>query len=158
MRAMTPEEMDRLIRRAEWATICATQPDGTPYAIEATPFWLDETVCFMINPRGGVARCVQANPKVLVKFTLADNGLLNWAGVSCHGSGGFDPDPDARRRGWRELGRVTDTDYSKAASALKKPDRSPLFRVRVESVTGRCSAKRDEPCLLVDEETPGVPR
>ncbi len=148
MRPMTHEEMERLVARAEWACICVTEPDGTPYAIEATPFHLDGDICFMINPRGGVYKCVRTNPKVLVKFTLAEPGLGHWAGVSCRGRGEFDPDEDALRQGWRELGRIMRTDYSDVASRLNKPTRSPLFRVRVESLTGRCSAAKGESCVL----------
>ncbi len=149
MRPMTQEEMEHLIHQTEWGTICVTEPDGTPYAIEATPFRLGEDICFMINPRGGVYRCIQANPKVLIKFTISEPGLGQWAGVSCHGHGEFDPAPDALRLGWKELGKIMDMDYSKAASVFNNPTRSPLFRVNVGSVTGRCSATREEPCRLV---------
>ncbi|MGE4292638.1 MAG: pyridoxamine 5'-phosphate oxidase family protein [Desulfovibrio sp.] len=145
MRGMSEEEMRELVRRAEWATICAVDPDGSPYAIEATPFFLGQDICFMINPRGGIYRCVTVNERVLVKFTLTVPGLEHWAGVSCMGRGGFDPDLAARSEGWRVLGERLNEDYSKAAQALNKPGRSPLFRVRVEAMTGRCSAKQGEP-------------
>ena len=145
MRPMLPDEMEYLVRQAEWATICVTEADGTPYAIEATPFRLEEDICFMINPRGGVHRCVRSNPRTLIKFTMAEPGLARWAGVSCVGFGRFDPDPEARVRGWSELGRIMNVDYSKAAATLCKPTRSPLFRVRVDSMTGRCSATQGQP-------------
>ncbi len=154
MRAMTQEEMERLVGLSEWATICVSGPDGTPYAIEATPFRLEEDICFMINPRGGVYRCIQSNPKVLVKFTKTQSGLGHWAGVSCHGQGRFDPNIEALRRGWKKLGKIMNEDYSKVASVLNKPTRSPLFRVRVESVTGRCSAVSGEPCTLIGASAP----
>ena len=141
MRTMSDEEMRQVMRLCRWATICSVDPEGAPYAIEATPFHDGEDVCFMINPRGGTWRNVQANPKVLLKFTLASSGLLWWAGVSCHGRGGFDTDPESIRRGWALLGEVMKQDYSRFAEKFcANPERSPLFRVAVRSITGRCSA------------------
>jgi hypothetical protein len=139
---MIPDDMRELVRLCNWATICAVTPDGEPYAIEATPFFLGEDVCFMINPRGGIRRCMLHCSRVRLKFTWAAPDLSGWAGVSCFGQGGFDPDPEARLRGWAELGRVMGADYSRAANSLNKPDRSPLFRVRVQEMTGRCSSRR----------------
>lgn len=141
MRIMSDEEMRQVMRLCRWATICSVDPEGAPYAIEATPFHDGEDVCFMINPRGGTWRNVQANPRVLLKFTLASPGLLWWAGVSCHGRGGFDTDPANIRQGWALLGEVMKQDYSRFAERFcANPERSPLFRVEVRAITGRCSA------------------
>ncbi|MEF2146361.1 MAG: hypothetical protein V3573_13025 [Desulfovibrionaceae bacterium] len=139
MRKMTQAEMTQLIHESKWATICATGLDGSPYAIEATPFFMDEDICFMINPRGGVYRCMARGDMVLVKFTDASPDLRLWGGVSCRGRGTFVRDANVRKEGWRLLGLVMGQDYSKASEVLDKEDRSPLFRIRVETMTGRCS-------------------
>lgn len=140
MRRMSANEMQAVVGRAKWATICAVDSQARPYAIEATPFELDGEVCFMINPRGGVARCLDGNARVLLKYTLASPDVSQWAGVSCQGLGRFDPESDALRRGWATLGQRLGVDYSAQAERFTAGKRgSPLFRVRVEEMTGRCS-------------------
>lgn len=149
MRVMTPEEMETAIQRCNWATICTADPEGTPYAIEATPFRMDACHCFMINPRGGTWKNLRSNPRVLLKYTLTNKDLSLWAGISCHGKGEFLMNEEALLQGWRLLAEVMGTDYSQAAATFCRcTDRSPLFRVRVESMTGRCSAGKDMPLIL----------
>lgn len=163
MREMTDAEMRAMVARARWATICTASPDGEPYAVEATPYREGDEVCFMINPRGGTWRNLypmgadaghgpgldatagagshSGGGRVLLKFTLTNRALTWWAGVSCYGTGWFDTDPQAIRRGFRLLGEVMGSDYSGAGERFAAaPDRSPLLRVRVERMTGRCSA------------------
>ena len=140
MRRMSAHEMQALVSRAKWATICAVDPQARPYAIEATPFELDGDICFMINPRGGVARCLAENARVLLKYTLASPDVVQWAGVSCQGLGRFDPEAEALGQGWEALGQRLGVDYSAQAERFTASKRSsPLFRVRVEEMTGRCS-------------------
>lgn len=93
----------------------------------------------------GAVRCgAGSHPgggRVLLKFTLTNRALTWWAGVSCYGTGWFDSDPQAIRRGFRLLGEVMGSDYSGAGERFAAaPGRSPLLRVRVERMTGRCSA------------------
>lgn len=164
MREMTDAEMHTLVARARWATICTASPDGEPYAVEATPYREGDEVCFMINPRGGTWRNLYSmghdagreaeqygvrdhsgGGRVLLKFTLTNRALTWWAGVSCHGTGRFDTDPEAIRRGFRLLGEVMASDYSGAGERFAAtPDNSPLLRVRVERMTGRCSVTESE--------------
>jgi nitroimidazol reductase NimA-like FMN-containing flavoprotein (pyridoxamine 5'-phosphate oxidase superfamily) len=146
---MTPEEMSLVISRCRWATICSVCEDATPYAIEATPFFMGNAHCFMINPRGGTWKNLRANPQVLLKYTLATDDLSVWAGVSCRGPGEFVHDADALREGWGLLGKVMGADYSLAAEKFARcTDRSPLFRVAVETMTGRCGAAKNEDLVL----------
>ncbi len=144
MRVMTRQEMEDVIRRCNWATICTVTPEGFPYAIEATPFHMDGCHCFMINPRGVTWKNMLENHHVLLKYTLAHADLSVWAGVSCFGAGEFVFEAATVREGWRLLGRVMGADYSRAAGTFAGlKDRSPLFRVRVEEMTGRCSAAKE---------------
>lgn len=145
MREMTADEMRLILDRCNWATICTCSESGAPYAVEATPYRDGDDYCFMINPRGGTWANVQANPNVLLKFTLTSRNLSWWAGVSCHGTGAFEYDPQAIRDGFAALGEVMGQDYSAAGERFAgMPDRSPLFRVRVSDITGRCSAAEGE--------------
>lgn len=149
MRVMTPEEMDGVIARCNWATICTVGEDANPYAIEATPFHMDGCHCFMINPRGGTWKNLRHNSRVLLKYTLTSPDLRFWAGVSCLGEGEFVLDRDKLLEGWRLLGKVMNTDYSDAASHFAHcKDRSPLFMVRFHTRTGRCSAAKGAPLGL----------
>ncbi len=149
MREMTSEEMEQALRRCNWATICSVTPHGYPYAIEATPFRMDGCHCFMINPRGVTWENMRENPHVFLKYTLTNADLSLWAGVSCFGKGEFVIDEAALREGWRLLGEVMGTDYSRAANSFARlKDRSPLFRVEVVKTTGRCSAAKGAPLDL----------
>jgi hypothetical protein len=143
---MTPEEIDILAVKAKWATIVTVSPDGRPYAIEATPFFMDDSVCFMINPDGATRWNLESNNRVLLKITFASKDVSMWAGVSLEGTGAFSRDPDVIVRGWRALGALMDEDYSDSAAKFSKtPERSPLLMVRVDGKSGRCSAKPGEP-------------
>ncbi len=149
MRELTGEEATALMGRCNWATICTVTAAGLPYAVEATPFTMDEYICFMINPRGGTWTNLQHSDRVLLKYTLAAADLSFWAGVSCFGRGDFLKDEAALREGWRLLGEVMGTDYSRAAETFARcQERTPLFRVRVEEVTGRCSGPKGESLRL----------
>ena len=87
MRKMTASEMEKAVRSCRWASICTVMPEGKPYAIEATPFFDGDRICFMINPHGVTAHNIQSNPNVLLKFTQTNPDLSNWLGVSCFGRG-----------------------------------------------------------------------
>jgi len=168
VREMTDAEMRALVARVRWATICTVSPGGEPYAVEATPYREGDEVCFMINPRGTTWRNLcgaghdaglahgrgagqdgadapSGGGRVLLKFTLTNRTLTWWAGVSCYGKGRFDSDPQAIRRGFRLLGDVMTSDYSGVGEQFAAtPGRSPLLRVRVERMTGRCSVDEDQ--------------
>ncbi|MDR3153873.1 MAG: pyridoxamine 5'-phosphate oxidase family protein [Deltaproteobacteria bacterium] len=145
MRALTPEEIDKLARKAKWATIVTVSPDGSPYAIEATPFFLGDAVCFMINPNGGTRRNIDRLDRVLLKITFASRDLSLWAGVSLEGTGSFSADPETIVKGWAALGEVMGEDYARAAERFSQtPERSPLFMVKVDGSSGRCSARAGE--------------
>jgi len=145
MRKMTASEMEKVVKSCMWAAICTVTPEGKPYAIEATPFFDGDRICFMINPRGSTAHNIQKNTDVLLKFTQTSPDLSNWLGVSCFGQGFFVRKVKDIRRGWELLGRVMKTNYSMAAEKYSaNPERSPLFCVKVAKITGRSSAKAGE--------------
>jgi hypothetical protein len=142
---MTENEIDKLVSDSNWATIITVNPDGSPYAIEATPFDLEGEVCFMINPNGTTKKNIENSKAVLLKYTLAGKDLTVWAGVSLMGTGGFVHDPERISKGWDRLGKVMGADYSEVSlKFVKNPERSPLFAVKVREKTGRCSAKAGE--------------
>ena len=144
MRVMTTQEMQIVVQKCKWATICTVDPQGRPYAVEATPYLDGQDTCFLINPRGGTWRSLQHSDYVLLKYTLTSRDLHWWAGVSGHGLGRFDPDPVAIKRGFDLLGAVMQADYSKAGDYhAGRTGRSPLLRISVREYTGRYSAGAD---------------
>lgn len=146
MRRMSKEEILQTIKACNWATICTCSEAGEPYAVEATPFYINGATGFMINPRGGTWRNLQNNTKVLLKYTLTAPDLSGWIGVSCTGEGAFITDPEAIREGWKLLGEVMGQDYSGAAEKFsKKTSHSPFLSVKVRSMSGRCSAPKEGP-------------
>lgn len=153
MRAMTEPEMEEVIQGAKWVTICTVDSNGSPYAVEATPFVLDDgRICCMINPRGGTWRNLQHSNKVLLKYTITTPELSPWIGVSCFGTGAFEQNTYMIREGWEKLGKIMNQDYSTAANSFCKiPQRTPLFTVTVTEKTGRCSAKADENLAIPQE-------
>lgn len=144
MRPMREEEMRCVVARAKWATICTVDESGGPYAIEATPFLMEDCVCFMISPRGGTFKSVSVSDRVLLKFTLTWDDMAGWAGVSCFGRGRFVADDALLARGWRLLGQALGQDFSAALARFAGKAESPLFMVGVERMTGRCSARAGE--------------
>ncbi|MDR0622084.1 MAG: hypothetical protein LBJ61_09440 [Deltaproteobacteria bacterium] len=146
MRTLTAEEIIQITRKAMWATVITVRPDGVPFAIEATPFDTETETCFMINPNGGTSKNLKASNHVLLKYTFTTQGLKDWMGISCLGSGRFVHEPDEIRLGWDLLGQVMKQDFSSAADKFcKTPERSPMMAVKIHSRTGRCSAKNGEP-------------
>jgi hypothetical protein len=142
---MTESEINRAIGTIKWASIVTVREDGRPYAIEATPFLMNEQICFMINPNGTTKKNLDHSDKVLIKFTAATKDLEHWLGVSCQGTGKFIHESGPIDQGWALLGQVMGADYSKAAEKFKlTPERSPMLAVTVTEKTGRCSARAGE--------------
>ncbi len=143
---MTPEEMQSVIEHQHWATICTVSPDDKPYAVEATPFLLEpDCIGFMINPNGTTRKNLLQHPDILIKYTYSSADLADWAGVSCFGTGSFCEDKDTIAKGWQLLGKIMQTDYSKAAERfLDGLMPSPLLLAKISQTTGRCSAKPKE--------------
>lgn len=146
MRRMNQDEMDGVVSKLKWASICTVDGDGKPYAVEATPFFCENDICFMINPKGTTAKNLAGDENVLLKYTYAGDDLAEWAGVSLFGRGSFEHDPVKIRQGWSDLGAVMGADYGAAADKFcAVPENSPMLRVRIEKMTGRCSARVNEP-------------
>ncbi|MDR2349014.1 MAG: hypothetical protein LBF41_00110 [Deltaproteobacteria bacterium] len=153
MRAMKENEIDRLTDVSKWANIITTSPDGYPYAIEATPFKINGDIGFMISPKGGTSKNLVHSNKVLLKYTLASNDLEFWAGASLFGEGSYVRDPELIGKGWKLLGEIMGADYSTVAQKfIKNPENSPLFVVKVNNKTSRCSAKAGEE-FKIDDKT-----
>ncbi|MDR1083480.1 MAG: hypothetical protein LBP22_01170 [Deltaproteobacteria bacterium] len=145
MRALTQEEILKVVKKNIWATIITVRSDGVPYAIEATPFETETETCFMINPNGTTARNLKTSDHVLLKYTMASGDLEEWIGISCLGTGRFVHEKDEIVEGWRLLGLVLGLDFSSAADRFAKtPERSPMLAVKVHQRTGRCSFRPGE--------------
>ncbi|MDR1487655.1 MAG: hypothetical protein LBT62_06680 [Deltaproteobacteria bacterium] len=145
MRALTPKEIDETIDSLNWATIITVKPDGQPYAIEATPFFMDDKICFMINPKGTTKKNLDHSDHVLLKYTTVSQSLDKWCGISCFGRGGFVSEVTKIARGWELLGKVMGADYSAvSAKFVKHPENTPLLMVSVLEKTGRCNWKIGE--------------
>jgi nitroimidazol reductase NimA-like FMN-containing flavoprotein (pyridoxamine 5'-phosphate oxidase superfamily) len=140
MRKMTHQEIWDLVNSSKWATICTISPEGRPYAIEATHFVIDQSLGFMINPRGQTMRNIEGRPDVLLKIARAADDLSSWAGVSLFGAARCVVEPEAIAEGWRLLEAVTGEDYSKAAEKFISAGRaSPYLLCKITKCTGRCS-------------------
>ncbi len=140
MRNLTENEIETIVKRSKWATICTVTPKGEPYAIEATYFIDGSSLGFMINPRGTTMRNLSENAALVLKITVADDTLLSWAGVSLFGIGRNVADLDLVRKGWRRLEDVMKADYSLAAEKFTASGRpSPYLRCSVLRCSGRCS-------------------
>lgn len=141
MRKMTENEINELVLRSNWATICTVTPDGYPYAIEATYFMNGQSLGFMINPRGCTMCNIVKNSNLLLKITQTNQSLSEWAGVSLFGTGRNITDPNEIQKGWQLLSKVMDTDYSQVAKKFTVPDRpSPYLMCSIAKRTGRCSS------------------
>jgi nitroimidazol reductase NimA-like FMN-containing flavoprotein (pyridoxamine 5'-phosphate oxidase superfamily) len=140
MRKMTEIEINDLVQKSNWATICTVTPEGLPYAVEATYFIDGDYIGFMINPRGRTMQNLVQNPNLLLKITRTNDDLSEWAGVSLFGTGQNITDSAKIRKGWDLLAIVMNTDYSHVAKKFTETNRlSPYLRCRITRRTGRCS-------------------
>jgi hypothetical protein len=141
MRKLKEQEIGKIVQKSNWATICTASLDGKVYAIEATYFIIDDnTVGFMINPKGQTMKNVAVNPELLLKITVANKNLSYWAGVSLFGTGQKITEPQEIERGWNLLGKIMKTDYSKSLEKFKNAGaNSPFLLCRIIERTGRCS-------------------
>jgi nitroimidazol reductase NimA-like FMN-containing flavoprotein (pyridoxamine 5'-phosphate oxidase superfamily) len=140
MREMSENEIKEMVQKSKWASICTVTPNGKPYAVEATYFLDGEDLCFMINPRGTTMNNIQANPEVLLKITMVNKSLSCWYGISLFAKAGRESRPEKIIEGWELLGRVMNSDYSKAAKKFSNPDvLSPFLRCKICRITGRAS-------------------
>ena len=142
MRKMNEQEIRQTLWIRKWSTICTLTPGQTPYAIEATYFMPDKNhMNFMINPWGTTVGNILKNPHVLLKVTLADFDLSHWIGVSVFGIARMESSPERILQGWQLLGQVMNADYGRAAEKfVQASEKSPLLSVKIQELTGRCSA------------------
>ena len=141
MRKLKEQEINDIVKKANWATICTASKDGKPYAIEATYFIIDDTeIGFMINPRGQTMKNIAVNPQLLLKVTFASKDLSYWVGVTLFGTGQKVTDPAQIEQGWHLLGKIMKSDYSQALEKFKNAgENSPFLRCRITERTGRGS-------------------
>ncbi len=141
MRKLEQNEINNIVKKSNWATICTSSLSGRVYAIEATYFIIDgQTVGFMINPRGQTMINIAVNPHLLLKITVASKNLSHWAGVSLFGTGQKITEPQEIENGWQLLGKIMKNDYTKAVEKFKNAGtNSPFLKCRITERTGRCS-------------------
>lgn len=100
---------------------------------------------FRVNPQEATAKNITKNRKVLLKITYADKAMDRWVGIFCFGSACFESNITAIRKGWELLGKAMNTAYAHmAAKFCRKVRPSPYLRVRINQMTGRCSAFTNE--------------
>ncbi len=147
MRNMTSEEILLTLDHGNWASICTVDEDNAPFAIEATYFLPAENrIGFMINPKGTTMKNISINPKVLLKITFTNKDLSCWLGASFFGTARAVRDSVQMTSGWEKLGKVMNSDYSKAAEKFCRPDTpSPFLEITVDKMTGKCSHRQNEP-------------
>lgn len=144
MRKMTEPEMRALVASCNWATICTVSPEQKPYAIEATPFPLDNYVAFMINPRGTTCANIQANTNVLLKYNITEPDLAKWAAVSCYGKAKLIADRELLNRGIEQLAQLISPEMAAMAKKFcDRPKPAPLLLVTVTEMTGRCNVPKE---------------
>ena len=138
MRKMKQEEIEKILKKQNWATICSVDKECNPYAIEATYFIKEDgSINFMINPKGTTMTNIKLNNNVLLKISRASASLSEWFGISCFGKAFNILDKKEIEEGWNLLGKVMKQDYKAAKEKFAKPSSlSPLLSVKVERISG----------------------
>jgi nitroimidazol reductase NimA-like FMN-containing flavoprotein (pyridoxamine 5'-phosphate oxidase superfamily) len=148
MRKMTKQEMTDLVQEHNLATLCTVDEDGSPYAVEFNYFLLGGDVCGLLKPRGNTARNIAGNARVCVKICRTDDACRAYRAVSCFGTGAFVQDPEMVLRGWdllEERLKLPKGTYAPFKEKFeRKRNKYPLFRMRIERMTGVTSLKKGE--------------
>jgi len=154
MRKMKKKEMEDFIREHTWTTLCTVDTKGNPYAVEFTYFLLDGDIYGLLKPMGRTAANLAFNERVCLKMCRTDERCRSYIAVSCFGRGGFVQEPENVLRGWdlleERLGLPPGTYDPFKERFRRKRKKYPLFRARVESMTGIASAGAPEGTVPTD--------
>ncbi len=146
MRKMTQKEIKDFVDNHTWATLCTVSAEGNPYAIEFSYFMLDGCICGLIKPKGTTAAHIAHNPKVCLKMCKTDDSNREFTAASCFGRAEFVDDPEGVLKGWdlleKRLKLPEGTYGIYKEKFMKKKNKYPLFRVKIENMTGITTAKK----------------
>lgn len=138
MKKMSDEEIEELLAGFGWATLCMTDPDGKPYAIEFSFFLDHDDICGLVHPRGRAVACLAANPAVCVKICDSDAQCKSYRVASCFGIATIEKltDPDEVAWAWDRLEEYLDLmngEYSQYKERYLSSGRAlPLLRIIVD--------------------------
>jgi len=142
MRDMTREEIDKLIKEWTWGTLMVVDGD-VPYGVEVA-YYTDGNYIYMISsPSGRTAHCFKRNPKVAFKICDTDLKFKRWRAVIVEGKIEKVKNKEdiltAFKLLSKRMGRA-EGHYEKIAEKhSNEPEKSPVHRIPIEVVGGRCN-------------------
>jgi len=141
MRDMKPEEIEEVLKRCEWGTLCTVDEEDKPYAIEYCFDYHDGAIWGVINPKGTSAKNLAQNSNVL--FKVIDYKKVDyWWAISCFGRAEFLRTFDDVEKGFKLIEkklRLEEGRFDKYIEKFRnKPENSPTLRITIEKKTGRC--------------------
>lgn len=138
---LTQDDIKALIERHTWGTIVTVNDDGTPYAIECTFFLINGDICSLINPHGTTARNIARDNRVLFKVCESDALSRQYQAASYYGKAEYVQDKDVLSNAWdvleQRLNLEPGTYGVHKAKFVDPTKKSPLFRLKIEKITGR---------------------
>jgi len=142
MREMTREEMDRLINEWTWGTLMVVDGDK-PYGVEVA-YYTDGKYIYMISsPLGRTAKCFMKNPNVAFKICDTDLKFKSWRAVIIEGKIEKVTNKEDILKAFKllakRMGRREDHYDKVAEKHSNNPEKSPVHRIRIETVGGRCN-------------------
>ena len=142
MRDMTRKEIDQLINEWTWGTLLVVD-ENKPYGVEVAYYTDGEYIYMISSPVGRTAKCFTKNPNVAFKICDTDLKFKRWMAVIVEGKIEKVIRKEdivkafsllAKRMGRRE------NHYNEVAEKhSNNPEKSPVHRIRIETVGGRCS-------------------
>ena len=146
MRKMNQGEIKDFVGNHTWTTLCTASAEGNPYAIEFNYFMMDGWICGLIKPKGTTAAHIAHNPKVCLKMCRTDDSCREFTAVSCFGRAEFVDDPEGVLKGWdllEERLKLPKGAYTKYKEKfMRKKNKYPLFRAKIEKMTGITTVKK----------------
>lgn len=147
MQKMTKQEIKKFISTYTWATLCTVDAEGKPYAIEFNYFVMNGFICGLIKPSGTTANNISLNPSVCLKICETDKSARKFTAVSCFGKADFVHDDEGVLKGWdlleQRLGLPSGAYAKFKEKFMKKKNKYPLFRLKVEKMTGITTSEKE---------------
>jgi len=138
---MKPEEIEAVLERCEWGTLCTVDKENEPYATEYCFDYHEGAIWVVMNPYGVAAKNINHNPHVLFKV-IDFQKVDHWWAISCFGRAEFLRTFDAVKKGFKLLERklkLEEGRFDKYVEKFRdKPENSPTLRISIEKKTGRC--------------------
>ena len=117
--------------------------ENKPYGVEVAYYTDGEYIYMISSPMGRTAKCFTINPKVAFKICDTDLKFKRWKAVIVEGKLEKVTNKEDILKAFKllakKMGRRKDIYEEIAEKHSKNSEKSPVHRIRIETVGGRCN-------------------